>query len=145
VSAEERRMNHFEQGLRGNIKSIIAGQTFENFQAMYQKAVKIIRVLEESESENQALNLEKQKRDSHRPGFQVGIIKGSDQVTLKGMENTLCIEETNLIVGYVVKTMMDRAFFGVYDVLNVGRRAIRGMNAQRRCETRTGQYPQLNS
>jgi len=59
VTTEERRMGHFEQGLKGNIKSMIASQTFENFQAMYQKAVKIARVLEECESENQALSLEK--------------------------------------------------------------------------------------
>ena len=31
VSNEERKMDHFEQGLRGNIKSMIAGQTFQNF------------------------------------------------------------------------------------------------------------------
>ena len=35
VSTEERRMDHFEQGLRGDIKSIISGQTFANFQEMY--------------------------------------------------------------------------------------------------------------
>ena len=64
VSTKDRKMEHFEQGLKGNIKSMIAGQTFENFQAMYQKAVKIARVLEEFESENQALNLEKRKKDS---------------------------------------------------------------------------------
>jgi len=61
----------------------------------------------------------------------VGISKGSDQVTLKEKENSLCTGEKNLIVGYVVKTMMDRAYLGVYDVLNAERGAIRGMNAQR--------------
>ena len=35
VNTEERRMDHFEQGLRGDIKSIIAGQNFDNFQDMY--------------------------------------------------------------------------------------------------------------
>ena len=35
VSTEVRKMDHFEQGLRGDIKSMIAGQTFENFQDMY--------------------------------------------------------------------------------------------------------------
>ena len=42
LSMEEIRMEHFEQGLKGNIKSMIAGQTFKNFEAMYQKAVKIV-------------------------------------------------------------------------------------------------------
>jgi len=31
VSTEKRRMDHFEQGLRGDIKSVIARQTFANF------------------------------------------------------------------------------------------------------------------
>ena len=48
VDTEEWRMDHFEQGLRGDIRSMIAGQTFENFHEMYQRAMKIARVLEES-------------------------------------------------------------------------------------------------
>jgi len=31
VDTEERRMDHFEQSLRGDIRTMIAGQTFENF------------------------------------------------------------------------------------------------------------------
>jgi len=31
VNNEERKMDHVEQGLRGNIRSMIAGQTFHNF------------------------------------------------------------------------------------------------------------------
>ena len=54
VSTEERRMDHFEQGLRGDIKSVIAAQTFTNFQDMYQKAVKVARVMEEDQRETQA-------------------------------------------------------------------------------------------
>jgi len=41
-------MDHFEQGLRGDIRSVIAGQTFVNFQDMYQRAIKVARVLEEN-------------------------------------------------------------------------------------------------
>ena len=52
VNTEERKIDHFEQGLRGDIKSVIAGQNFDNFQEMYQRAVKIARVLEETEREN---------------------------------------------------------------------------------------------
>ena len=51
VNTEERKMDHFEQGLRGDIKNVIAGQTFANFQDMYQRAIKIARVLEEIEKE----------------------------------------------------------------------------------------------
>jgi len=35
VATEEMKMDHFEQGLQGSIRSMIAGQTFENFQEMY--------------------------------------------------------------------------------------------------------------
>ena len=45
VSTEERRMDHFEQGLRGDIKSVITGQTFANFLEMYQRAVKVACVM----------------------------------------------------------------------------------------------------
>ena len=45
-------MDHFEQGLRGSIKSMIEGQTFQNFQDIYQQVVKIVWVLEETENEN---------------------------------------------------------------------------------------------
>ena len=55
------KMCHFEQGLKGCIRSMIAGETFENFQKMYQCAVKIARVLEETEQENKAAALGKSK------------------------------------------------------------------------------------
>ena len=51
IHTEERRINHFEQGLRGDIRSMIAGQTFDNFHDMYQWAVKIAKVLEETKME----------------------------------------------------------------------------------------------
>jgi len=69
VSTEERRIDHFEQGLRGDIKSVIAGQTFANFQEMYQRAVKVARVIEENKQENQSLNLEGRKREFPRQSF----------------------------------------------------------------------------
>jgi len=62
-------MDHFEQGLRDDIRSMITGQTFDNFYDMYQSAVKIARVLEESKRESQALALEKRKMESYRKGF----------------------------------------------------------------------------
>jgi len=66
VSTEERRMDHFEQGLRGDIKSVIAAQTFANFQDMYQKAVKVAHVIEEDRRETQALTLGGRKREFPR-------------------------------------------------------------------------------
>ena len=45
VNTEERKMDHFGQGLRGDIKSVIAGQSFTSFQDMYQRATKVARVL----------------------------------------------------------------------------------------------------
>jgi len=70
VNTQERKMDHFEQGLRGDIKSIIAGQTFTNFQEMYQRAVKIARVLEENDKETQDLNLEKRRGEFTRQDVQ---------------------------------------------------------------------------
>ena len=69
VNTEERKMDHLEQGFKGSIRSMIVGQTFENFQDMYRGAVKISHVLEESESENRALNLGKRKMELHKRGF----------------------------------------------------------------------------
>jgi len=66
VNTEERKMDHFEQGLRGDIKSVIAGQTFTSFQDMYQRAVKVAWVLEENEKETQILNLEPKRREQFR-------------------------------------------------------------------------------
>ena len=40
---------------------MIAGQTYENFQAMYQRVIKVARLLEETEQENRATNFGKRK------------------------------------------------------------------------------------
>ena len=69
VDTEERRMDHFEQGLRGDIRAMIAGQTFANFQEMYQRAVKIARVLVESRLEKQTLEAGKRKIGQPGRGF----------------------------------------------------------------------------
>jgi len=70
VNTEDRKMDHFEQGLRGDIKSVIAGQTFTSFQDMYRRAVKVARVLEENEKETQILNLERKRREQFRQNCQ---------------------------------------------------------------------------
>jgi len=69
ITTEEKKMDHFKQGLRGDIRSMIAGQNFDNFHDMYQRAVKMARVLEESKRESQALALGKQKIEPYRKGF----------------------------------------------------------------------------
>ena len=48
---------------------MIAAQTFKNFQDMYERAVKIARVLEEIETENWAANFGKRKLDLNRGRF----------------------------------------------------------------------------
>ena len=61
VAIEEMKMDHFEQGLRGPIKRMIAGHVFTNFQEMHQRAVKIARVIEETEAEGQQMGFAKRK------------------------------------------------------------------------------------
>jgi len=61
VATEEMKMDHFEQGLKGSIKSMIAGHSFDNYQEMYQRAVKIAQALDETERENKAVSLGKRK------------------------------------------------------------------------------------
>ena len=63
-------MDHFEQGLRGDIKSVIVGQTFASFQDMHQRAVKVARVLEENEKETQILSLEQKRKEQFRQNSQ---------------------------------------------------------------------------
>jgi len=63
VAAKEMKMDHFKQGMKGSVKSMIAGHSFENFKEMYQRAVKLARVLEETNWENRASNLGKRKID----------------------------------------------------------------------------------
>jgi len=62
-------MDHFEQGLKGSIRSMIAGHTFDHFQDMYQRAVEIARVLEESKNESRALSQGKRRMEPFRGGF----------------------------------------------------------------------------
>jgi len=54
VAIKELKMDHFEQGLKGNIKSMIARHTFDSHKEMYQRAVKITQVLDEAEEESRA-------------------------------------------------------------------------------------------
>ena len=61
VATEEMKMDHFEQGLKGPIKRMIAGHAFTSFQEMYQRAVKIARVIEETDAEGRQMGLAKRK------------------------------------------------------------------------------------
>ena len=61
VATEEMKMDHFEQGLKGPIKRMIAGHVFTSFQEIYQRAVKIAWVIEETEAESRQMGLAKRK------------------------------------------------------------------------------------
>jgi len=61
VATDEMKMDHFEQGLKGPIKRMIAGHVFTSFQEMYQRAVKIALVIEETEPESRQIGLAKRK------------------------------------------------------------------------------------
>ena len=52
VATEEMRMYPFEQGQKGSIKRMIAGHVFTSFQEMYQRALKIAWVIEETEAKS---------------------------------------------------------------------------------------------
>jgi len=61
VATEEMKMDHFEQGIKGPIKQMIAGHVFTSFPEMYQRAVKIAWVIEETEAEGRQMGLAKRK------------------------------------------------------------------------------------
>jgi len=42
VTTEEMKIDHFERGLKGNIKQIVVGHNYANFQELCQRAVKIV-------------------------------------------------------------------------------------------------------
>jgi len=42
VNTEERKMDHFEQGLRGDIKSVIAGQTFASSRTFTNEQLRLL-------------------------------------------------------------------------------------------------------
>ena len=61
-------MDHFEQVLKGNIKSMIASHAFNNYQEMYQRVVKTAQVLYETERENKTTGQEKRKLEYDKGG-----------------------------------------------------------------------------
>jgi len=60
-ATEEMRVDHFEQGLRWEVKQIIAGYPYDNFKEMYQKAMKIARIINQTEIENREKDQVKKK------------------------------------------------------------------------------------
>jgi len=70
VATEEIRMNHFEQGLKGEIKQIIAGYAYSNFQEMYQRAVKVARIIDETKIENKEKGRAKREISPGEPNSQ---------------------------------------------------------------------------
>jgi len=73
VVTEQMRMDHFEQGLKGEIKQIIAGYTYTSFQEMYQRAVKIARIISETEIEDRGKGQVKEKFGPGGSNSQGGI------------------------------------------------------------------------
>jgi len=61
VATEQMKMDHFEQGLKGPIKRMVAGYVFTSFQEMYQRAGKIARVIAETEAESRQIGIAKRK------------------------------------------------------------------------------------
>jgi len=116
ITTEERKMDHFEQGLRGDIRSMIAGQTFDNFHDMYQRAIKIARVLKESKRESQALALGKRKMEPYRKDF--WVIKGLDITITREKENNLWNDGLTPSARHVGGTMRGHVTLR-YDVLGV--------------------------
>ena len=126
-------MDHFEQGLRGDIKSVITWHTFANFQEMYQRAVKIIRVVEENERESQALNLEKRRREINRQGWQGRNDNRPKPNYPLERENNPCLDPPKTqSAKTVVETIQGGVSLhqGTIIVMNVGSGVIKSTNAQ---------------
>jgi len=66
-------MNHFEQGLKGQIKQIIAEYAHTSFKEMYQRAVKIARIINEIEIEDRGKGQVKEKFGPRGSNSQGGI------------------------------------------------------------------------
>jgi len=70
MATEEMRMDHFEKGLKGEVKQIIARYAYTNFQEMYQRAVKIIRIMNETKIKNREKDQVKRKFGPRRSNSQ---------------------------------------------------------------------------
>ena len=54
-------MHHFERGLKSKGKQIAVGHVYSNFQEMYQRAVKVARIMSQTKIENLEKGLPKRK------------------------------------------------------------------------------------
>ena len=61
VATVEMRMDHFEQGLKGSIEKIVVGHAYASFQEMFQRAMKIARVMDETKVKNREIGQPKRK------------------------------------------------------------------------------------
>ena len=129
MATEEIKMDHFEQGLQGNIRSMIAGQTYENFQAMYQRVIKVARLLEETEQENRATNFGKRKIKFGNRGPRRGNMKlyntGRSQDKGKQLMHKL---KENSSLGTDGNTWADRREIAVFN--QEKRRDMNGLKAR---------------
>jgi len=61
VANEEMKMERFERGLKSKLKTNMAALTFPNLRTIYQKAIKVERVIDECEASELA-SQQKRKR-----------------------------------------------------------------------------------
>ena len=84
-------MDHFKQGLKGPIKRMIAGHIFTSFQEMYQRAVKIARVIEETEAKSQQMSLAKRRFSQEDPALKrIRGLANSILMRTEARESKLC-------------------------------------------------------
>ena len=114
-------MDNFEQGLQGSIRSMIVDQTFKNFQEIYQRAVKIARVLEETERENRATNLEKRKMEYGNRGPRSVTLSSLTLVDRKIRASNPWLGRTDLFAEPVANHMWVHVLLNHCDVMDAER------------------------
>ena len=66
VATEEMRMNHFDKEAKGDVKQMIAAGTYAIFQEMYQRALKVAYIINETKIENKEKGQAKKKLGPER-------------------------------------------------------------------------------
>jgi len=108
---------------------------------MYQRAIKITRVLEETERENQARNLEKQKRETPMRSFQSGNNKRFRPSAPPRKGKQPMTRQFKPYYRKCGKTMGGYAFLKVYAALNVERSVTKGRIVQKFLGTKIEHHP----
>jgi len=110
---------------------------------MYQRAVKVARVLEENEKETQILNLERKRREQFRQNPQNRTEKRSrsDYPPEKGKQ-PMSKASNNPPVNTVGDHIVEYVYFARVDALNAERRGIKGVGARNSLGSKTGPHSQ---